>query len=212
MQSIRLNKLASLIPQCDTLADVGCDHGYIGIEALRRGVAKQVVFVDISPASLLKARCNCPDEFGETVSFICKDGLTDTVVDTAVIAGMGGLEIISILQQTQTLPRYLVLQPMRNQRDVRKYLTRCYEILTDIKISDGKFYDMIVARLSDTPTLLTDLEIEFGKTNFFDPGDDFVAFLQLEYNKLTQILSGCSDNDVANRLKLVMQAMDAIRK
>lgn len=52
----RLSAIISLIPQCDSLADVGCDHGYIGAEALASGIAKVVQFCDISEASLNKAR------------------------------------------------------------------------------------------------------------------------------------------------------------
>ena len=48
MLTKRLEKLVSVIPCSDTLADVGCDHGYVGIEALKRGLANRVVFVDVS--------------------------------------------------------------------------------------------------------------------------------------------------------------------
>ena len=185
MGSVRLTKIVSAIPRCDTLADVGCDHGYIGIEALSTGRADNVVFVDVSEPSLNKARQNCPSEYTKRVKYLCQDGLGNLVVDCAVIAGMGGLEIISILDEAKARPKKLVLQPMRNQKDVREYLQDKYEIVTDVKFYDGKYYDLIYAELSDNPTKLSELELEYGKTNVANPSSDFVSYLRNEWKKIT---------------------------
>ncbi|MCH5156447.1 MAG: SAM-dependent methyltransferase [Clostridiales bacterium] len=211
MNSVRLATLVSLIPSCNLLADVGCDHGYVGIEALRLGIAKQVAFADISQPSLLKARSNCPKEFNDVVSFHCQDGLGSLKVDCAIIAGMGGLEVISILKCAKYLPDRLVLQPMRNQRDVRAYLTaNNYDIVTDVKFCDGKYYDAIVAERCVKPTRLTELELEFGKTNLVHPSKDFINYLQLELNKLNKILEGTRDSEVVSKRNLVEQTLKLV--
>ena len=212
MGSVRLTKIVSLIPVCDTLADVGCDHGYIGIEALQSGRATNVTFVDISKPSLEKARQNCPQAFKTNVKFICQDGLRQLKVDCAVIAGMGGLEIISILEEAQALPQQLVLQPMRNQRDVRQYLMNNYEIVVYEKFFDGKFYDLIYAERSDKHHKLGELELEFGKSNLTNPTEDFKNFLTKEQTKLTTILQGCNDQEVKSKLLLVERAIAAIQE
>ena len=187
MLTKRLEKLVSVVPHCNTLADVGCDHGYVGIETLARGIVKKVVFVDVSPKSLDKARQNCPAEYLPVAKYVCGDGLGDIVADTAIIAGMGGLEIMSILTSAKHLPKQLVLQPMRNQKDLRAYLTQNYEIVSDEKFFDYKFYDVIVANKSNTPTTLTEQQLEFGKTNLETPSQDFLDFLNTEINKLKNI-------------------------
>ena len=210
MQSVRLNKLVSLVPTCDVLADVGCDHGYVGIQALRMGTAQRVAFTDISQPSLDKAKRNCPQEFKKQVTFHCQDGLGALNVDCAIIAGMGGLEIISILQHAQYLPQKLVLQPMRNQRDVRLFLTQKYEIATDVKFFDGKFYDVMVAYKSDTPSTLTEQELDFGKSNLVNPTEDFVKFLQLELTKLNKILEGTKDIEVTAKRNNVEQTLNQV--
>ena len=212
MGSVRLAKIVSTIPQCDTLADVGCDHGYIGIEALNTGRVNSVTFVDISQPSLDKARQNCPNTLTKSVKYLCQDGLKQLVVDTAVIAGMGGLEIISILKEAETLPQKLVLQPMRNQRDVRRYLAERYEIVSDVKFFDGKFYDLIYAELSDKCEALDELQLEFGKTNLTNPSADFRNFLHKEQSKLKTILQSCNDNEVKHKLLLVEQALAAVQE
>ena len=187
MLTKRLEKLVSVLPSCDTLADVGCDHGYVGIEALARGIAQNVIFVDVSAPSLEKARQNCDVACLPRATFICRDGLGDIKADCALIAGMGGLEIISILSNAKFSPNQLVLQPMRNQRDVRVYLTQNYEIVTDVKFHDYKFYDVIVAKRCDKPTKLTEMELEFGKTNLISPSQDFIDYLETELTKIKNI-------------------------
>lgn len=207
----RMDKLLSLIPPCNVLADVGCDHGYIGIEALQSGKARRVLFVDVSLPSLNKARANLPPEWTDKAQFVCQNGLGALVCDAAVIAGMGGLEIISILSSAKNPPHALVLQPNRNARDVREYLNKGYQTLFDGKLLDGgKFYDMIVAELSEDPTPLTEAELEFGKTNITDPNEDFRLFLSKERSTLTKILQGCNDAQVQHKLALVDSAIASI--
>ena len=212
MLTKRLEKLVSVLPQCEVLADVGCDHGYVGIEALRRGIAKQVIFVDVSAKSLLKARQNCDAELLHRASFVCRDGLGDVKADCALIAGMGGLETISILNAAEHLPNLLVLQPMRNQRDVRSFVAENYEIVLDEKFHDYKYYDVIVAKKCDKPEKLTENELEFGKTNLENPSQDFEDFLNAEISKLQSIPVFAHNGDLQARVKLLRQVLLQIQK
>ena len=207
MLTKRLEKLVSVLPRSDVLADVGCDHGYVGIEALARGIANNVVFVDVSAPSLRKARQNCPEQYLPFAKFVCCDGLGDIRADCAIIAGMGGLETISILNNAKFLPERLVLQPMRNQKDVRQYLTANYEIITDEKFHDYKFYDVIVAEKRDKPTKLTEMELEFGKTNLERPSQDFIDYLHAEINKIRNIPIFCDNASLQERVKTLEQIL-----
>lgn len=134
----RLSAIISLIPQCDSLADVGCDHGYIGAEALTSGIAKIVQFCDISEASLNKARKECERRGLFEADFFCVNGLEGIETEVAVIAGMGGLEIIDIVNNADTLPEVLVLQPMKNAGEVRIALMDRYFIEKDFTVAEGR--------------------------------------------------------------------------
>lgn len=213
MLSKRLNYIVDSIPRCGTLADVGCDHGYVGIEALTRGVADEVIFSDISSECLQKARKNCPTGLESKVSFVCQDGLGNIRCDVAVICGMGGLEILSILNNAKRLPEAIVLQPMRNIVDVRKFVAEHYSITLDTTIFDGKFYRVIVGEKAGSKTReLSELEREFGLTDMTKPSDDFIKYLQNEQAKLTNILSGCNAVEASNRLAQVNRALEEIRR
>lgn len=214
MLTKRLQKISSVIPRSRIIADVGCDHGYVGIEALTSGVADSVIFVDISNDCLQKARENCPAALKNRADFVCQNGLGNLIVDCAVICGMGGLEIISILNNALTPPLGLVLQPMKNQYETRKYLTENgYAIKSDELFCDGKFYDLIVAYRSQTAEILNEQELTFGKTNLQNPSEDFINFLKKELNKLNGILLCCSDSKALEKRTKVQNALaEALKK
>ncbi len=193
MATKRLEKILAVVPQCQVLADVGCDHGYIGLGALQSGLAQKVVFVDISAPSLQKARDHCPRELLSHADFICQNGIGNVRADCAVIAGMGGMEIISVLDNAECLPERLVLQPMRNQREVRQRLLQDYEILTDEMFFDGKFYDLITAKRGNNSRQHTARELLFGKDNVKNPSKDFVAYLQKLQTEYQQIKQQCNE-------------------
>lgn len=207
--SKRLDRLAELVPNCRLLADVGCDHGYVGIRCLQSGKAEQVVFIDVSEPSLRKARLNCPDELYPRASFLRQDGLGEVAADCAVIAGMGGLEIISILQRA-TPPKQLVLQPNRNATEVRTFLSQRYAFVYDGMLCDGKYYNMILAELCESPAELTKLQLAFGVTNLSAPNRDFRKYLAEERAKLTKILDNCDDARVRAKLALVQSAIAVV--
>ena len=170
------------------MADVGCDHGYIGAEVLASGIAKIVQFCDISEASLIKARKECERRGLFEADFFCVNGLEGIETEVAVIAGMGGLEIIDIVNNADTLPEVLVLQPMKNAGEVRIALMDRYFIEKDFTVAEGRrFYT--VMKLVRGKDRLSEREIMFGKTDLAEMGKDFRAFLNKEKLKCEEILS-----------------------
>lgn len=70
--------------------------------------------------------------------FFCVNGLEGIETEVAVIAGMGGLEIIDIVNNADTLPEVLVLQPMKNAGEVRIALMDRYFIEKDFTVAEGR--------------------------------------------------------------------------
>ncbi len=212
MLTKRLQKIVSAIPKCQTLADVGCDHGYVGIAALQSGRAQRVVFTDISAPSLSKAKINLPSELLDRASFVCRNGLGDIAADCAVIAGMGGLEIMSVLVGADILPEFLVLQPMKNQYELRRFLLANYNIVADELFFDGKFYDLITAKRCSERQQLTEAELRFGKDNLRCPSQDFRLFIKREQAKYIAILQQCDDPEVVARLERINEVAAVIQE
>ncbi len=99
----RLECIAALARPCALAADIGTDHGLLGTALLRRNICERVIFADISEKALNHARETVRHHRLETRAFFAKaDGLealriVDAPCGCAVIAGMGGKTIASIL-------------------------------------------------------------------------------------------------------------------
>ena len=115
----RLNAIFSVIPQCEVLADIGCDHGKLTRKVLLESRARKVIATDISEKCLSKARELNSDL--DNVQFCVGDGLQalgENKADVIVISGMGGNTMMDILKP---LPdAVLVLQPQSDPARVQK--------------------------------------------------------------------------------------------
>lgn len=130
----------------DIVVDVGADHGRLAAHLAASGKFKQVLATDISAPSLNKTEQLCAN-LGLNVECVCCDGLTGARFATlAAICGMGGWEIIKILQQKSDADRF-VLVAMQNAVELRQFLLKNkYLILKDYLVADhGKFYFIMVA-------------------------------------------------------------------
>ncbi len=126
------------------------------------------------------------------------DGLQkiDADCDCVLIAGMGGENVISILENS-FLPQRLVLQPMKNVDKLRGFLLKKgYKLEKDfIFKAENKFYNLIVALLGQDS--LTEEEIVYGRDNLENPTKDFLEFLLNKINKNKEILNGLLDQNYA---------------
>lgn len=144
--SNRLHLCSEYIHPGDRVADIGCDHGYLGINLLIKGIAKSVIAADINEMPLQSAVRNSEKYgVGEKMSFFLSDGVKNIPrdFDTLVCAGMGADTMISILDAAPWLKdkKYrLILQCQSKRPELRKYLyENGYSILSESLAQDGKF-------------------------------------------------------------------------
>lgn len=144
--SNRLLACCALVAPGDRVADVGCDHGYLGIHLLQSGIAASVIESDVAPGPLDSARRNAA-KYGtqDRTSFFLSDGVQSIPrdFDTLVCAGMGGDTMISILSAAPWLcsSRYrLILQCQSKRPELRRYLSdHGFAICRETLAQDGKF-------------------------------------------------------------------------
>ena len=187
----RLERILSVIPNCDTFADIGCDHGYMAKAMLDRGKCERVIISDVSAKCLAKAQDLLEDyaSLGKVTSVV-SDGFEKVGdCDLALIAGMGGEEIISIMDSAKVLPERLVLQPMKNTPKVRlRAVELGYAVQEDFTfICSDKYYDLI--SLKKGKDSLTDQEIQFGRTNIKNPSEDFKKIVSDKIEKYREYLN-----------------------
>ena len=179
----RIDTLCSLLVPCKSFADVGCDHGYCSEYVLKNGLCEQVIFSDISKGSLQKAQnllAPFVDE-GKAKGVLGGGfyGVPNTT-EQVLIAGMGGVEIVSILSDKKYgfMPQRFVFQPMHDTEKLRRYiLENGGYIARDFTFEDNKFYDVLVGGKADETHLTlpyTDAEYEFGRENLQEKGEAFV--------------------------------------
>lgn len=135
-------------------ADIGTDHAYVLIELLLKNKIQKGIACDIKKGPLEKAKENIIS-FGLSNKIQIKMGnglsvLNSNEVDTAIIAGMGGMLMIDILKQSFEVVKNLkelILQPQLDIDSVRKYLhTINFQIANETMVlEDGKFYTVIRA-------------------------------------------------------------------
>ncbi len=182
----RLDELFSLLPPCSKFADVGCDHGYIAQRMLLSGKCGHAVISDISEKCLKKAETLLKGEIeAGRATAVVSDGLEQLPADCdlALIAGMGGEEIVEILKRAPFLPATLCLQPMKNAEKLRVALMVLgYRIEKDYTFRDGKFYDAILAVRGEDR--LSAREAQFGRTNLNVRPPAFLEKLQEERGKI----------------------------
>ncbi len=186
----RLEEIFSVIPRCEVFADIGCDHGLMTKAMLVSGKCERAIISDVSAKCLLKAQELLKDYIDEgRVVSVVSDGFDNLPpCDLALIAGMGGEEIVSILEKAGSLPNKLVLQPMKNAEKVRRIaISLGYAIKRDyVFYSGGIFYDLI--SLEKGEDVLTDEEAEFGRDNLKGDNEDFKKLIKIKVEKVNAYL------------------------
>ena len=154
--SDRLLACCNYVKRGDRVADVGCDHGYLGIYLLTNGIAKSVIESDVAEGPLQSAMRNAV-KYGtkSKMSFHLSDGVKDIPrdFDTLVCAGMGADTIISILSAAPWLRdgKYrLILQCQSKRPELRQWLYDTgYRINRETLAKDGKFVYSIMEVVFD---------------------------------------------------------------
>lgn len=211
--SYRIKKLIECAEKCDTVADIGCDHGYLPYFLLKNKVCNKAVLIDISTKSLNKAKKLFDKSGLINAEFRQGDGLNvlkNGEADLAVIAGIGGVETMEILRNGNKGIKRFLLQPMRNVFDLRKFLiANNYKIEKDFIIFDKKcFYDIIIT--SNGQDTLTEPELVFGRDNIKNKSDAFIKFLNYKKNQTERLLARLSNEkrkeELINYLSLIDRA------
>lgn len=208
MLSKRLQKVLDYISIEDNLADIGCDHGYLAMEAINKGIKKvQLVDNKIGPLNVAKKNL-LPFEKNAIILYTLADGLSDINQDINVVAicGMGGDLITKILRDNLNvakLMKYLILEANSKVEILRKFLSDNNFLIIDedVVLDKNRFYEIIKISYSNNSNILSDDEIMFGPVNLVKRTDTFLSYLKYKIIKLEDIIKKNSLGDIS-QLKL----------
>lgn len=156
--SKRMQSVADMIQPCDAVGDIGCDHAFVSIYLVEQHRAKRVIASDVRRGPIAIAKRNIEAmNLSDQIEIRMGDGL-DTIVpgevNAVVLAGMGGMLMIDILERGEevvTRCDQLVLQPQSDIEKVRRYLAEKGYHLADeqMLIDAGKYYNLLDVRVHE---------------------------------------------------------------
>lgn len=220
MISKRIEEIINLLDRCNTLADIGCDHGYVAVEAIKREIANKVFAVDINFHPLLKAKeLSKKENVDDKIEFLLGNGFDpiEEEVDEAVIAGMGAENICSILSEAKDRisNTTLILQPMKDIELLRKWLfENGFDILKEKVVKDkNRFYVIIKSTFLPDKISFTDKDIYIGRY-IIDRTEEGYEFLLKIKEKMQKIFKMKTINflDTSHEEKILTMLEEELKK
>lgn len=191
--SKRLQVCSGFVATGDRVADIGCDHGYLGIHLLIQGIASSVIAADVNEGPLQSAMRNAA-KYGvrDKMTFHLSDGAQNIPrdFDTMVCAGMGADTMVSILDRAPWLKdnRYrLILQCQSKTPMLRQYLSeQGWQIMKESVLRDGRFlYTVMEVIWQPTYPRLAEGESWFPHALLENPGPETAEYFRRIYEGLT---------------------------
>lgn len=209
----RLQLIASKIPKGSKVADIGTDHAYLPIYLVTEGICPKVIATEVLPGPYLKAKENI-ERFGFVDRIELRYGsgfkpLTSKESDVAVISGMGAMTIIDIFEESKQIASSLqtiILQPMKNVAELRKYLlTHCYKIIDeDVCKEDGKFYEVLTVKSVETLAFV-EADMLFGPILRHKKDPITVSYMKYQEKHLKMIIESLKDSRRTDSKQMIFE-------
>lgn len=153
--SKRLSIIVDMIDKGSSIADIGTDHAYVPIDAVKKGICTKAIASDINKGPIEKARDNVKRNNLDS-KIECRLGpgfatIEPGEVEGGIIAGMGGNLIRDIIEKDLEVFKkmnFLIAQPTQNPEIFRKYVYDSgYEIIDEeLCFDEGIYYEYIKIR------------------------------------------------------------------
>ncbi len=210
--SRRMQAVTALAEPGKTAADIGCDHGYVGIRLIQEGLFSKVIAMDVRPGPLETARKNVAlYRMEDAIELRLSDGLRMLGIgeaDCMICAGMGGALICRILEndpEKAQAMKQIILQPQSEISLVRRFLRQHGYVIRkeDMVKEDGKYYPMLRAVWQEetvkTAEDRQDIYDTYGRLLLEGHHPVLYEWLLHEQTVTGEILSGLQEADGAER-------------
>ena len=238
--SARLEAVLGLIPRGYPLLDVGCDHAFLSVEAVRRGICPCAVASDIGRGPLRSAAAHIREAgLSDLAAPVLADGIPgdwrertaellgipeeEVPAPAAVTAGMGGILMTDIYRRAADFPETIsvcVASPQRDADLFRRFLVSgglWIEAETFVE-EDGKFYPVIRAVFKPGERqMLLPAEEKYGPLILKERSPAFLRYLTGRRLELSRALSCVPEDktrrreEIGSELRVIESVLDGER-
>lgn len=217
--SKRLEDVAKFVKKGARVVDVGSDHAYLTIHLVENNIIDFAVAGEVAKGPLSRSEENIKlhnlvtkihPRLGDGLSVITKEDN----IDTAVIAGMGGILITDILNRFYENSEFelqnLILQPNIGEALVREWLVNHnYEITgEDILNDDNHVYEIISAEKRIKKQNYTRSDILLGPSLRKEMNETFILKWTKKLNKYKTTLENIKKAKEPNDQKIKQLSED----
>lgn len=217
----RLETIIERMPASGCIADIGCDHAYVAIEAVRRGKAARALACDVRKGPLQQAAEHilCAGLAGKIETRL-SDGLEKVApgeADCVIIAGMGGPLMERILQGRLADFGHFVLSPQSEIPHFRRFLLAEGMRIDEetMLIDEGKYYVIFNvsqrADASSDPMYVTEEDFLYGGRLLRRLDPVLKSFLEKEKTRYEGILGQTDSAEVRTAYQHCMNVLEAYR-
>ncbi len=180
------------------MADIGTDHAYLPIEAIRRGISSRAIACDINRGPIERAREHIAEAgLSDRISTLQTDGLhgvEDFAPNDILIFGMGGELILRILSEAPWIrdPAVrLILQPMSHPELLRRWLLENgFGIMGETLAYQEQYYQIIHAAYGSSCLPHSELELHLGRELLASRSPHLAGFLRRRISVLSEVVAG----------------------
>lgn len=223
MLTKRLETIKNLVNNSKITVDVGTDHGYVPISLITEKRALKVIACDINKGPLNNARANIQKAgLLEKIELRLGGGLVPCEMgeaDTVIIAGMGGILIKDILEESYIKAQSaekLILQPMNSQDVLREYLiNNNFSIKNEhLAIEGEKIYNIMeVVPKKETKDYLKESFLNFGNPQNFEKNEQFKIYTEKNIKRIERVLTNLKkaknyDENEVEKLKNILAELE----
>lgn len=147
----RLKTIGDLVEANSFCLDVGCDHAFLDIYLVKKGIGIKAIASDVLEGPLNQAKQNIKREgLEKEIETRLGDGLEtcSSEVNTIIISGMGGRNMIGIFKNKLEILKdieTIIISPNNYQEDVKRFLCKNGFMIDDeVLVKEKKFIYQII--------------------------------------------------------------------
>ena len=188
----RIQTMVDLYPVVDSIADIGCDHGYTAIALFEAGKAEKLFACDIGKEPLEMAKKNVRFR-GLEDKISCRLGngleaLEKGECKHLLLSGMGGMLMIQILEKRIEEFETILLSPQSDYEKVRRFLYPYMELVEDCYVKEkNKFYRILLAKKRREQDLKDKTSDAESKTLHMEGDNSNTERKTLDSSKITKV-------------------------